>query len=158
MKAQERDIKLAKSALKERDLALVIVKEGKIVFETESQGLSGLLRAIDKLGERLVASSVADRIVGAAAAILCAYSEVASVFAVTISEEGIRVLEDNKIIYQFENEVPTILSHDKTDMCPLEKLAISSRDPEEAYMKLKLFAESSSRKLDETCALTTEKT
>jgi len=142
MKVRNRDLKLAKLRLKERDLTLVIVKEGKVIFETKSQGVNGFLQAIEKFGKRLVASSVADKIVGAAAAMLCAYSEVSSVFAATISEEGIRVLEDNNIIYQFDNHVPNILNHDKTDICPFEKLAIGSRDPKEAYTKLKSIAES----------------
>ena len=148
MKVLDRDLELAKSRLKDRDLTLVIVKEGKVIFETKSQGVGGFLQAIEKLGKRLVASAVADKIVGAAAAMLCAYSEVSSVFAVTISEEGIRVLKDNDIIYQFENEVPNILNHYKTDICPFEKLVIGSRDPKKAYTKLKSFAESGSKKLD----------
>ena len=146
---RDRDLKLAKLRLKKRHLTLAIVKEGKVIFETKSQGVSDFLQAIEKFGKRLVVSSVADKIVGAAAAMLCAYSEMSSVFAVTISEEGIRVLEDNNIIYQFENQVPNILNHDKTDICPFEKLAIDSRDPKEAYTKLKSFAESGSKKLDE---------
>ena len=145
MKVLDRDLELAKSRLKDRDLTLVIVKEGKVIFETKSQGVGGFLQAIEKLGKRLVASAVADKIVGAAAAMLCAYSEVSSVFAVTISEEGIRVLKDNDIIYQFENEVPNILNHYKTDICPFEKLVIGSKDPNEAYTKLKSFAGSAAR-------------
>jgi len=141
MKVRDRDLELAKLRLKKGDFTLVIVKEGKVIFETKSQGVSGFLQAIKKLGKRLVASSVADKIVGAAAAMLCAYSRVSSVFAVTISKEGNRVLEDNNIIYQFENQVPNILNHDKTDICPFEKLAIGSREPKEAYTKLKAFAE-----------------
>ena len=139
---QNRNLELAKSRLKDRDLTLVVVKDGQVIFETRSQGVGGFLQAIEKLGKRLVASSVADKIVGAAAAMLCVYSEVSSVFAATISEEGIKVLENNQIIYQFENEVPNILNHDKTDVCPFEKLVIGSRDPKEAYTKLKSFAES----------------
>ncbi len=142
MKVRNRDLELAKLKLKERDLTLVIVKEGKVVFETKSHGVGGFLQAVEKLDKRLVASSVADKIVGAAAAMLCVYSEASSVFAVMISEEGIRVLEDNNIVYRFENEVPNILNHEKTDICPFEKLAIGSRDPKEAYTKLKSFAES----------------
>jgi len=142
MKVRDQNLELAKLRLKERDLTLVIVKEGKVIFETKSQGVSGFLQAVDQLGKTLVASSVADKIVGAAAAMLCAYSRVSSVFAVTISEGGIKVLEDNNIVCHFENQVLNILNHDKTDICPFEKLAIGSRDPKEAYMKLKSFAES----------------
>ena len=141
MKVRDRDLELAKLKLKERDLTLVIAKEGKVIFETKSQGIGGFLQAIEKFGKRFVASSVGDKIVGAAAAMLCVYSGASSVFAVTISKEGVRVLENNNTIYQFENRVPNILNHDKTDICPFEKLAISSRDPKEAYTKLKSFAE-----------------
>ena len=148
MTVLERNLELAKLRLKDRGLNLVIVKEGKVIFETKSQGVGGFLRAIEKLGKRLVASAVADKIVGAAAAMLCAYSEVSSVFAVTISEKGIRVLEDNDIIYQFETEVPNILNRDKTGICPFEKLVIGSKDPKEAYTKLKSFAVSGRKKLD----------
>jgi hypothetical protein len=150
MKVRDRNLDLAKSRLKDRDLTLAIVKEGKVVFETKSQGVGGFLQAIEKLGKRLVGSSVADKIVGAAAAMLCAFSGVSSVFAVTISEEGIRVLEDNNIICRFEQEVPNILNHDKTDVCPFEKLVTGSTDPKEAYAKLKSFAESKRRKTGES--------
>jgi hypothetical protein len=40
---------MAKERLKRKDLALVIVKKGQIVFETSSHGIGGLLRAIQKL-------------------------------------------------------------------------------------------------------------
>jgi hypothetical protein len=150
MKVRDRDLELAKSRLKDIDLNLVIVKDGEVVFETKSQGVGGFLQAIEELGKRLVTSSVADKIVGAAAAMLCAYSGASSVFAVTISEEGIRVLEDNNIIYRFEHEVPNILNHDKTDVCPFEKLVTGSTDPKEAYTKLKSFVESKRRKPGES--------
>lgn len=134
-----KDLELAKHRLKQKNLDLVIVKNGRIIFENGSQGIRGLLRAIEKLGKESVGSSVADRIVGRAAAMLCAYSKVASVFAVTISEEGIKVLKDNKVLCRFENRVPNILNHEGTDICPFEKLVIGFTKPEEAYKKLKFL-------------------
>ena len=87
---------------------------------------------------------------GAAAAMLCVYSGVVSVFAVMISGEGISVLENNKISYQFEDRVQSILNLDKTDICLFEKLAINCKNPKEAYEKLKSLAESDTKKLGET--------
>lgn len=150
MKKLDRDLEIAKLRLKERDLALVIVKEGRVLRQDRSQGLDGFLKAIEKLGKSLVASSVADKIVGAAAAMLCVYSGVVSVFALMISGEGISVLENNKIAYQFEDRVQSILNLDKTDICLFEKLALNSKNPKEAYEKLKSLAESNSRKRGET--------
>ncbi len=146
MKEPDRDLKLAKLRLKERGLALVIAKNGAVIFEDQSQGIAGFLQAIEELGKSLVESSVADKIVGAAAAMLCVYSGVVSVFAFTISGEGIKVLKDNDIAFQFENRISNILNYDKTDICPFEKLAIGSKNSKEIYEKLKSFVASSNKK------------
>jgi len=136
-----RDLELAEHGLKQKNLDLVLAKNGRIIFENGSQGIRGLLHAIEKLGKESIGSSVADRIVGRAAAMLCAYFKAASVFAVTISEEGMKVLEDNKVFYRFENRVPNILNQEGTDICPFEKLVMDFTKPEEAYKKLKSFVD-----------------
>ena len=134
------DITLAKRRLKgTKDLTLVIVKGGKVIFETGSHGIMAFVQVIEKFDKELVNSTVADKIVGRAAALLCAYSKVASVFAVTISEEGIKVLKENKIPCQFETRVPNILNQEGVDVCPFEKLTANSASPEEAYEALKSF-------------------
>jgi hypothetical protein len=56
------------------------------------------------------------------------------------------VLQDNDIIYRYEQEVPNILNPDKTDICPFEKLVAGFTDPKEAYRKLKSFAETKTKK------------
>jgi hypothetical protein len=98
----------------------------------------------------LVAASAADKIVGVAAAKLCVYTGLVSVFAVTISEAGIRVLEDNNIVCLFERKVSNILNRSKTDVCPFEKLAITSGGSDEAYVKLKSLASQMMRKSSTT--------
>jgi len=139
-----KDLKLAKQRLKEKKFNLLIVKDGGVIFATKSQGIRGLLQAIEKLGKQLIGSSVADRIVGRAAAMLCAYFKASSVFAVTISEEGEKMLKENEISYQFENRVPNILNYERTDVCPFEKHVMGLTKPEEAYEKLKAFTDSQS--------------
>lgn len=136
------DLKLAEQRLKENKFNLLIVKDGKIVFATKSYGIRGLLRAMEKLGNRLSGSSVADNVVGRAAAMLCAYFKASSVFAVTISEEGEKLLKENKVSYRFENRVPNILNYERMDICPFEKLVMDLTKPEEAYEKLKAFIDS----------------
>jgi HD superfamily phosphodiesterase len=137
---QDKDLELAKSKLMDEDLSLVIVKNRKVIFETQKQGITGFLEAIARLDKNLVDASAADKIVGVAAAMLCVYAGVASVFAFTISEEGRKVLRDNNIAYRFEKMVTNILNRTKEDVCPFEKLAMMSGDPEEAYVKLKFCA------------------
>lgn len=147
---KNQDLELAKLKLIKEDLSLVIVKKGKVIFETKKQGISGFLQAIEKLDKNLVAASAADKIVGVAAAMLCVYAGVVSVFALTISEGGMRVLEDNNIACMFEKKVSNILNRDKNDVCPFEKLAMASGSSDEAYVKLKSLAGQMMRKSTET--------
>ena len=147
---ENRDLELAKLKLNEDDLSLVIVKNGEVIFETSKQGISGFLQALEKQDKNLVAASAADKIVGVAAAMLCVYAGVSSVFALTISEAGIRVLEDNNIVCVFEKKVSNILNRSKTDVCPFEKMAMSSGSSDEAYVKLKSLASQMMRKSSKT--------
>ncbi|HDQ05595.1 MAG TPA: DUF1893 domain-containing protein [Candidatus Bathyarchaeota archaeon] len=150
MNVKNRDLEIAKSKLIEEDLSLVIVKKGKVIFETKKQGIGGFLQAIEKLDKNLVAASAADKIVGVAAAMLCVYAGVVSVFALTISEGGMMVLEDNHIVCLFEKKVSNILNRGKNDVCPFEKVAVASGSSDEAYVKLKSLASQMMRKSTET--------
>lgn len=134
---QQTDLKLARQRLLQKNLSLVISKNGSVLFETQASGISGLLEAIEKLGNKMAGASVADRIVGRAAALLLAYSGADAVFAFTISDSGIEVLGNHRIAYEFDERVPSILNLSKTDVCPFEKLAAKFSDPKKAYEELK---------------------
>ncbi|MDI6798696.1 MAG: DUF1893 domain-containing protein [Candidatus Aenigmarchaeota archaeon] len=134
-----KDLEIAKKRLKENALSLCIVKKGKILFESDSEGIGDLVQAIDELGYTLNKASVADSIVGKAAALLCIYSKFGSVFAVTISEEALKVLKMNNVFTEFENLVPNILNKNKTDICPFEKMVLNCNDAEQALGMFKSF-------------------
>lgn len=140
------DLELAKSHLFDEGFSLVIVKKGKVIFETKKPGITGFLEAIETFEENLVSSSIADKIVGVAAAMLCVYSGISSVFAITISESGMKLLKENNIHYEFSKKVNKILNRTKTNVCPFEKLAMNSINPENAYKKLKSFANQIAKK------------
>ena len=132
------DLEIAKRRLLEKGFSLVLVKEGKIVFETKQPGVSGFLEAIGKFGkEVLEGSSVADKIVGRAAAMLCVYCGVKAVYAVVLSKGGKKVLEDQGVSLEFESLVPSILNRQQTGMCPFEKIVATTSNVKEAYEKLK---------------------
>ena len=131
------DLNFAKNRLNQKNLSLVIVNNGKVLFETESHGIGALLKAINELGDNVKASSVADRIVGRAAALLFTFSGVKAVFAVIASDGGIEVLAENNVLCMYEKRVANILNFKKTDVCPFEKLVANLSDPEKAYGMLK---------------------
>jgi len=138
------DLDLAKDLLRKSNCALVVVKDGQVLLETSDSGIRGFLMALDKIGKSMEGSSLADRIVGEAAAQLCAYSHVREVHAVVLSQCGKSVLVKNHIHHEFESLVPHILNIKKTDLCPFEKIVAGSDTPEEAYRRLREKAAASS--------------
>ena len=50
---ENQDLELAKQKLISEDLSLVIVKNQKVIFKTNKQGVSGFLQAIEKLNQNL---------------------------------------------------------------------------------------------------------
>lgn len=135
------DLEIAKKTLKEKGLTLVIVKNGRIIFQSNLHGIISFLKAVEELSHELTDSSIADRIVGKAAALLCAYSRVKEVFASTLSLEGKKTLEKNGIAYQFDSLVPKILDRTGKKMCPFERFSLKIENPKEAYFRLKEFSE-----------------
>jgi hypothetical protein len=133
-----RDLEIAKSQLRRKNCSLVIAKDGKVIFETKESGVSGFLSAIDKLGRSgLYGSSVADRVVGRAAAMLCVYCSVKAVYAIVASNGGREVLKEHGVPLEFENLVPNILNRQQTDTCPFEKVVATISDAKEAYERLR---------------------
>ena len=96
------DLEKAKGILKGKNQALVIVKDGRTIFQSASSGINSLLQAVDKLGGQLSGASVADRVVGKAAALLLAFSRVACVYAATLSRKGLRTLRRHEISVEYD--------------------------------------------------------
>ena len=131
------DLTMAKQRLKGETLSLVFVKDSQVIFETDSEGLKGFLQAVDKLGESLSGTSVADKVVGRAAAFLCIHSGVKAVFAITMSRAGLEVLEAHGISCEHETLVLTILDRKKIGRCPFEGLVEDVTGPEDALRRIR---------------------
>lgn len=132
-----RDLEIAKRILMEEGFSLVIVKLGEAIYMTKEYGVLGLIDAIEKHGMRLTGASVADKVVGKAAAMLCRYANVGEVYAEVISEKGIRALKEKGIMFEYGKLVPEILNRRRDDTCPFEKLVSNCRDEKECYEKIK---------------------
>ena len=136
-----RDVELAKELLDNNGASLVIVKEGQPLFKSAKNGIYGLLQAIEKLRNEIFGSSVADRVVGRAAALLLANSQVNEVYAPVLSIEGRKVLEMNNIKVEHLNLVQKILDRTGKNICPFEKFSYNIKSLDQAYEQLKKFAQ-----------------
>lgn len=127
------DLQIAKENLVGHTICLC--KEGNILF-SDKRGISPMMEFIIE-GVDLCGYSVADLVVGKAAALLFAKSEIKSVFAKTLSGGGKKVLEKYGIGYEYEVLTEKIINRSGTDICPMEKAVENTSDAEEGYLLLK---------------------
>ena len=141
-----KDLERAREILKEEKLSLVIVKNGEVIFSSGSPGINSILQAIESLGDYISGASVADKVVGKAAALLFTYSRIKGAYAVTLSIEGLNVLRKNRILIEYEELVPRILDKSGKNICPFEEIVLRVESPSQAYEELKRLAEEIMRK------------
>jgi hypothetical protein len=130
------DLGLAKRTLSEEQLSLAVVKDGRILFKSKSHGVSDLIGMIREIGQLAAGASLADTIVGRAAALLCVYSKIAAVYGVTMSEGAIHIFKASGIRFEYGDLVPKILNRDKSGMCPFEEAVLGIDSPSAALDKL----------------------
>lgn len=130
------DLKLAKKWLVEKSSALCVVKDGSVIFESFSSGISGFLEAVKELGDEFEDASIADRVAGRAVALLCVYVGAKAIYAITLSKGGKSVFEEYDIYHEWDKLIDNVMDVDGVDVCPFEALASDISDPDEAYVKL----------------------
>jgi len=136
------DLELAKKRLHEKGLTLIIVKDSRVLFESKDHGVSAFLEALDKFGDKMRGTSVADKVVGKAIALLCIYAGIDAVYAPTISVKAKQIFENYNTHFEWDKLVEKILDAHGRDVCPFEKAVMEIDNPKEAYKKLKAILES----------------
>ena len=131
------DLEIAKKQLYDKNLTLAIVKNGIILFQTDSHRISGFIGAIEKFGVQLNGASVADRVAGKALALLCVYAGIRQIYAEVLSRKAQAVFEDNKIMFEWKEIIDNVLDLNKAGVCPFEKVAADISDPKESYATFK---------------------
>jgi hypothetical protein len=135
------NLEIAKKQLHDKDLTLVIAKNGQVIFQTDSHRISGFIHAIDTLGTQLNGASVADRVAGKALALLCVYARVNEVYADVLSKKAQALFEENNVACHWKQLVDNVLDLTRTNMCPFEKAAEGINDPKDSYSKFKALLE-----------------
>jgi len=133
------DIELAKKYLEEDNLALAVVKNGELIYKSQEKGIKPMyFLAVNEKGI-LKGTSIADKVIGKGAAMLCSYIGAKELYAQLISEGAIEVLEEENIVYTYDRICPYIKNREKSDMCPVEKIATESKNVEELLDRIKDF-------------------
>ncbi|MCH5155307.1 MAG: DUF1893 domain-containing protein [Clostridiales bacterium] len=127
------DLQIAKNNLAGHTICLC--KDGECIV-SDKRGISPIMGFIAD-GVNLTGYSVADVVVGKAAAMLFVKCAIKSVFAKILSKAAKRVLETHGLYFEYETLAENIINRAGTDICPMEKAVLNTDDIEEAYLLLK---------------------
>lgn len=130
------NLKLAKSTLFENEYSIVVVKENEIVYKSESKGLQSLISLYKNEKSTLEDSSIADKVIGRAAALILFDANIKEVYADLISENAIDILDKSNIPYEYKTLVKEIRNRDNTGMCPMEELSLKCTSADELIEKI----------------------
>ncbi|TJX13447.1 DUF1893 domain-containing protein [Tissierella creatinini] len=137
-----KDIEIAKKLLLEEQLALVIVKNGEVLYKSKGRGIKPLYTAYTNMKSSLKGASVADKVIGKAAAILCVNAEIQGLYTNLISEKAIEVLDQTDIKFTYNLKVPFIKNRDNTGLCPVENLSLNVEGIDELLIGIDEFLKS----------------
>lgn len=141
-----KDLELAKQILEEENQSLVVVKSGKVLYKSVDRGIKPILSITNELKEEVSGSSIADKVIGKGAALLCVNLNIKEVYGDLMSQAGIEMLKKNGIEYEFKQSCEYIKNREGTDYCPIEKLSMDVEEPRELLEKLKMFFASMAKK------------
>ena len=131
-----KDIEKAKEFLEKGNYTFVAVKDNTIIAASQENGIRPLMKILRKNKSLLKGSSVADKIIGKAAALLALYAKIKELHGYTMSKSAIEILSDKDLPFTYDHEAKYILNNTSDGMCPMEKATININKPSKAFAAL----------------------
>ena len=125
----------AKSLLLSSASTIAVVSNGE-VFTSQERGVKPLLHLLTEKKDFLKGASVADKVIGKAAALLMVLGEIKEVHTLIISEPAIKVFEKYNITFFYDKKVERIVNRTGDGLCPMETLCLYVEEPQEAFEKI----------------------
>ena len=127
------DLEIARVNLKGHSICLC--KDGEF-FTDDGRGISPMIRILEE--ERVLRGySVADMVVGKAAAMLFVKAGIIEVYAEVMSSAARDYLRQHNITCEWNTLTQRIINRAGTDICPMEKTVADISDAQEGYKALR---------------------
>lgn len=126
-----------------REKCSLVVKNHGIVTTYSKPGVRDLEHLLDHDPEMLQGATIADKVIGKAAAAMVVVGGVKELYAEVISKKAIPFLEEAGIAYTYGTLVDTI--KEEGDRCQLEKITAPATTPEETVDLLRAHFEEKKR-------------
>lgn len=126
-----------------REKCSLVVKNHGIVTTYSKPGVRDLEYLLDHDPEMLHGATIADKVIGKAAAAMVVVGGVKELYAEVMSKRAIPFLEEAGIAYTYGTLVDTI--KEEGDRCQLEKITAPATTPEETVALLRTHFEEKKR-------------
>ena len=113
-----------------------VFTDGEHTVSSERRGVTPLLELIDSKRD-YSGYFAADKVVGAGAAYLYVILGVSEIWAHTVSQAALKVLEHYSVTCFYDNRVPHIVNRTGDGVCPMENAVKDATSPEDALDKIK---------------------
>lgn len=133
------DFLIAKKLLETYNHSVVIVKNEKVIYVSDEDGIKPFINALITEKENLEGAAIADKIIGLSLAHLIVYAKIKTVYAEIISENAKSFLEKNNVFLKYNVEVPLILNKSKDNLCVFESMAEGFTSCSDAFEKINTF-------------------
>lgn len=126
-----------------REKCSLVVKNHDIVTTYSKPGVRDLEYLLDHDPEMLHGATIADKVIGKAAAAMVVVGGVKELYAEVLSKKAIPFLKEAGIVYTYGTLVDTI--KEEGDRCQLEKITAPASTPEETVALLRAHFEEKKR-------------
>lgn len=116
-----------------------VMAKGDHIRTFTRRGVADLYDLLQEDAAFMHGASVADKVIGKAAASLMVLGQIKEVFVHTISQPALKLLQDAGIPVHYDEVVHHIINRDHTDWCPLEKASRDLHSPQEIYPIIQRF-------------------
>lgn len=124
--------------LEDESKGLIIMKEDKEIYSSTKSGIAGLLKVTEEVEPALLKdSTVVDKVVGKAAALIIISLKAREVHAKIMSRAATSVLQKHSKAFFYLQLVDEIKDRNGLGMCRFEELVSGVEDPKEALNVLK---------------------
>lgn len=111
--------------------SIALKKDGALIYRHFGRGIRPALELLDSHPDLLAGADVFDLIVGKAAASVFILGGAKSVFALTMSDSAIALLQAHGIPCSWRTRTDQIINRTGTGLCPFEQAVLTLETPED---------------------------
>jgi len=127
-----------KAELHSTSITCIAYENYDFFYMSSERGIRPLFELCEKNQNR-AALSVADKVIGKAAALLCAYGNVQTLYTDVVSQSALRILSHHGIGVAYGEVTEYIRNRTGDGKCPMEQLSQGTEDPKEMFLRVRGF-------------------